>query len=81
MGDLQTGCCRRPEGYNGTPVIIETSPEPFVDEDSKFHAPSAKNNVGPEECTRLPIPEGCLISECANGRPVEVKTQEPEVVD
>ncbi len=62
-----------PEGDSG-PVVIESWPAETtaMDKDEGL-APHAK------ECTRLPIPEGCLISEHVNGHSGDQLPQPEEV--
>jgi hypothetical protein len=64
-----------PEGTSGS-MTIEAWPYGMT------NGPSvAKTPMDAEECTRPPIPEGCLISESKNGQSDDLRMQPPLSVD
>ena len=61
-----------PEGEGGAKSIITPWPA-----DCDYYPPSSKKDIcgRTEESTRLPIPEGCWISELANGQSGDQQSQ------
>ena len=58
-----------PEGEVGARVIISAWPADIPYYETQLPTPPSSDHVGhTEECTRLPIPEGCLISALPNGQ-------------
>ena len=71
-------CVLKPEGGGGEHVTMLAWPA-----DTPCGSPprGSKPSMQTEECTRLPIPEGVLISENANGQSGDQQPQPPMAED